>query len=172
MVLKFFSFLKSHSFRELSWAPGANEDKLIFFYWHTIFILVRLKTRGNLQNYASHWCTSHFWYSKENVHAALQVYAHYRLTANLRKKCYQVSLTCGQIVSVLRESNGGDRSRVTGEVGHVGALLQIPNLNLGVRSTSAKNETIRVELSACESWGVQSETLCLEEDCYYDYQMH
>lgn len=40
---------------------------------------------------------------------------------------------------------------MTGEVGHVGALLQIPNLDLGVRSTSAKNETIRVELSACES---------------------
>lgn len=59
--------------------------------------------------------------------------------------------TCGQIVSVLRESDGGDGSRVAGEVGHVGALLQIPNLNLGVGRTGAKNETIRMELSTGES---------------------
>ena len=45
------------------------------------------------------------------------------------------------------------------EVGHVGALLQIPNLDLRVSGTGPKNETIRVELSASESCGVQTETL-------------
>lgn len=42
------------------------------------------------------------------------------------------------------------------EVSHVGALFQIPNLNLGVGRASAKNETIRVELSTRESYGVQT----------------
>lgn len=59
--------------------------------------------------------------------------------------------TCGQIVSVLRESNGGDGARVAWEVGHVGALLQIPDLDLRISRPSAKNETIRVELSTGES---------------------
>lgn len=62
-----------------------------------------------------------------------------------------VVVTCGQIVSVLRESDGGDRARVSGEVGHISALLQIPNLDLGVSSASAKNQTIRMELSTGES---------------------
>lgn len=64
--------------------------------------------------------------------------------------------TCGQIVSVLRESDGGHRSGVAREVGHVGALLQIPNLDLGVGRTGAKNETIRVELGTGESCGTKS----------------
>lgn len=50
-----------------------------------------------------------------------------------------VVFTCGQIVSILRESNGGDRTRVTREVSHIGALLQIPDLDLGVSRASAKN---------------------------------
>lgn len=37
------------------------------------------------------------------------------------------------------------------EVGYVGALLQIPDLDLGISRSSAKNETIRVELSTGES---------------------
>lgn len=41
---------------------------------------------------------------------------------------------------------------MTREVGHIGAFLQIPNLNLGVSSSSAKNETIRVKLSTGESY--------------------
>lgn len=64
-----------------------------------------------------------------------------------------VVVTCSQIVSVLRESNGGDRARVAGEVGHVGALLQIPDLDLRVSCSSTKDETIRVELSTGESCG-------------------
>lgn len=76
-------------------------------------------------------------------------------------KILLVVVTCGQIVSVLRESNGGDGARVAREVGHISALLQIPNLNLGVSRTSAKNETIRVELSTGESCGGQTETLTL-----------
>lgn len=45
------------------------------------------------------------------------------------------------------------------EVCHVGALFQIPNLYLGVGRASAKNETIRVELSTRESYGAQTEPL-------------
>lgn len=66
-------------------------------------------------------------------------------------KVPSVVLTCGQIVSVLRESNGGDGARVAWEVGHIGTLLQIPNLDLGISSSGTKNETIRMELSTGES---------------------
>lgn len=59
--------------------------------------------------------------------------------------------TCGQVITVLRESNGCDWTRVSREVGHVGALLQIPNLDLGVSRASTKDQTVRVELSACQS---------------------
>ncbi len=45
------------------------------------------------------------------------------------------------------------------EVGHVGALLQIPDLDLGISRPSAKNETIGVELSTSESCTGQTETL-------------
>lgn len=45
------------------------------------------------------------------------------------------------------------------EVGNIGALLQIPDLDLGISCPSAKNETIRVELSTSESCGEQTETL-------------
>lgn len=45
------------------------------------------------------------------------------------------------------------------EVSHIGALFQIPNFNLGVSRASAKNETIRVELSTRESYGAQTEPL-------------
>ena len=68
-------------------------------------------------------------------------------------------LTCGQIVSVLRESNGGDGAGVAWEVGHIGALLQIPDLDLGISRSSAKNETVRVELSTGESCRRQTGTL-------------
>lgn len=68
-------------------------------------------------------------------------------------------LTCSQIVSILRESNGGDGAGVAWEVGHVGALLQIPDLDLGISRPSAKNETVRVELSTGESCRGQTETL-------------
>lgn len=60
-------------------------------------------------------------------------------------------LTCSQIISILRESDAGDGARVAGEVGHVGALLQVPDLDLGISRPSAKNETIGVELSTGES---------------------
>lgn len=64
-----------------------------------------------------------------------------------------VVLTCGQIVSILRESNRGDGSRVAWEVGHICTLLQIPDLDLRISSPGAKNETIGVELSTSESCG-------------------
>lgn len=77
-------------------------------------------------------------------------------------------LTCSQIVSVLREGDGGDGARVAGEVGHIGALLQIPDLDLGISRPSAKNETIGVELSTRQSWGGQTETLSPEKKlCSY-----
>lgn len=70
-----------------------------------------------------------------------------------------VVVTCSQIVSVLRESNGGDGARVAGEVGYIGALLQIPDLDLRVSCSSTEDETIRVELSAGESCEGQTGTL-------------
>lgn len=76
-------------------------------------------------------------------------------------KLLSVVLTCGQIVSVLREGNGGDGARVAREVGHIGAFLQIPDLDLGISRPSAKNETIRVELSTGEScWKHIETSLC------------
>lgn len=68
-------------------------------------------------------------------------------------------LTCGQIVSILRESNGGDGARVAREVGHIGTLLQIPDLDLRISSSSSKNETIRVELCTGESCREQKKSL-------------
>lgn len=38
------------------------------------------------------------------------------------------------------------------EVGHVRSLLQIPDLDLGIGRSSAKNQTIRMELSTGESY--------------------
>lgn len=73
-----------------------------------------------------------------------------------------VVLTCGQIVSILRESNGGDRSRVAWEVGHICTLLQIPDLDLRISSPGAKNETIRVELSTGKSCGHRQDHYFLE----------
>lgn len=60
-------------------------------------------------------------------------------------------LTCGQVVSVLREGDGGDRARVAGEVGHICALLQIPDLDLGVGGSRPEDQTVRVELSTSQS---------------------
>lgn len=83
-------------------------------------------------------------------------------TSKITSILYEASLavlTCGQIVSILRESNGGDRTRVAREVGHIGALLQIPDLDLGVSRASAKNETIRVELGTGESCKSKKKTL-------------
>lgn len=62
------------------------------------------------------------------------------------------SLTSSKVVSVLGEGDGGDWARVTREVGHIGALLQIPDLNLRVCRTSAENQTVRVELSTGQGW--------------------
>uniref|UniRef100_A0A0E9WHC6 Uncharacterized protein n=1 Tax=Anguilla anguilla TaxID=7936 RepID=A0A0E9WHC6_ANGAN len=53
--------------------------------------------------------------------------------------------TCGQVVAVLGEGDGGDGARVAGEVGHVGALLQVPDLNLRIGRARPKNEPVRVE---------------------------
>lgn len=75
-----------------------------------------------------------------------------------------VVLTCGQIVSVLRESNGGDGSRVAWEVGHICTLLQIPDLDLRISSPSAKNKTIRVELSTGESFGGRENRYFLKQE--------
>lgn len=72
-------------------------------------------------------------------------------------------LTRGQVVSVLRESNGGDRSRVAWEVGHICTLLQIPDLDLRISSPSAKNKTIRVELSTGESFGKKENPYFLKQ---------
>lgn len=72
-------------------------------------------------------------------------------------------LTRGQVVSVLRESNGGNRSRVAWEVGHICTLLQIPDLDLRISSSSAKNKTIRVELSTGESFGVKENPYFLKQ---------
>lgn len=60
-------------------------------------------------------------------------------------------LTCGKVITVLRESYGSDWARVSREVGHIGSFLQIPNLDLGVSSASTKDQTVRVELSTCQS---------------------
>lgn len=70
-----------------------------------------------------------------------------------------IHVTCSQIVSVLRESNGGDRARVAWEVCHIGAFLQIPDLDLGVSCSSAKDEAVRMELSTGESCRGQTEML-------------
>lgn len=75
------------------------------------------------------------------------------------KEILSVILTRGKIVSILRESNRGYRARVAWEVGNIGALLQIPDLDLGISCPSAKNETIRVELSTGESCREHTETL-------------
>jgi len=48
---------------------------------------------------------------------------------------------------------------VAWEVGHVSALFQIPDLDLGISCPSAKNETIRVKLSTGESCRGKTETL-------------
>lgn len=61
-------------------------------------------------------------------------------------------LTCGQVVSVLREGDGGDGADVAGEVGHVGALLQVPDLDLRVGRPRPEDQTVRVELSTGQSW--------------------
>ena len=41
---------------------------------------------------------------------------------------------------------------MAGEVGHVGALLQIPDLDLGVRRAGSKDETVGMELGAGQGW--------------------
>lgn len=67
------------------------------------------------------------------------------------------SLTSSKVVSVLGEGDGGDWARVTREVGHIGALLQIPNLNLRVCCTSAENQAVRMELSTGQSCSQREE---------------
>ena len=42
---------------------------------------------------------------------------------------------------------------MAGEVGHVGALLQVPDLNLRVCRARPEDQAVRVELSARQSWG-------------------
>ena len=55
-----------------------------------------------------------------------------------------------KIPTVLRECNAGNGSRVSGEVGHIGALLQIPDLDDRVFCTSTKDKTVRMELCTCQ----------------------
>ena len=45
-----------------------------------------------------------------------------------------IILACrrGQIVSVLGEAEGRNLARMAGKVGHIGALLQVPDLDVGV----------------------------------------
>ena len=55
-------------------------------------------------------------------------------------------------LTVLREGDVGDGARVSGEVGHIGSLLQVPDLDDGVLCASAKDQAVRMELGAGESW--------------------
>lgn len=64
-----------------------------------------------------------------------------------------VTRTRGEVVSVFGEGDGGDRTGVAGEVRHVGALLQVPNLDLRVGRAGSENQTVGVELSAGQSCG-------------------
>lgn len=74
--------------------------------------------------------------------------------------------TCGQVVSVLREGDGCHRARVSREVCHVGALLQIPNLDLGVGRASTEDQTVRVELGARQSW-LQRNVFRVTQELWY-----
>lgn len=56
----------------------------------------------------------------------------------------------GQVVAILGEGNAGDGARVAREVGHVGSLLQVPDLDLRVHGACSENESIRVELRTRE----------------------
>lgn len=138
MVLKFFSFLRSHSLRELSWAPEGPHQTLYGFNVQLQILLVQ--EQGPKWNLMLLWCMCNSLCNKCTSNT----------TPIWCKRLFGV-LTCGQIVSILRESNGGHRTRVAREVCHIGALLEIPDLDLGISSASSKNETIRVKLSTGES---------------------
>ncbi len=56
----------------------------------------------------------------------------------------------GQVVAVLGECHARDGGRVAREVGQIALALQIPDLDDGVVGARAENETVRVELGACE----------------------
>ena len=49
-------------------------------------------------------------------------------------------------LTILGECHGGNVSSVSGEVGHVALLLQIPDLDFSVASPGAEDQTIRMEL--------------------------
>ena len=57
-----------------------------------------------------------------------------------------------QVVTILGEGEGSDRSGMSREGRHIGALFQIPNFDDAVSGSGSKNETIRVELCAGQSW--------------------
>jgi hypothetical protein len=72
--------------------------------------------------------------------------------AHIESPLTHSNLTCSQVVSVLREGDGGDRADVAGEVGHIGALLQVPDLDLRVGRPRPEDQTVRVELGTGQSW--------------------
>ena len=56
----------------------------------------------------------------------------------------------GQVVTVLGEGKGGDRAGMSGEISHVGAFLEIPNLDDAVGRSRPEDQTVGVELGTCE----------------------
>ena len=53
------------------------------------------------------------------------------------------------ILTIFGKCNACYRSRMTREVGYVRPLFQIPNFYHGIFCSSAKDKTVRMELSAC-----------------------
>ena len=73
---------------------------------------------------------------------------------DLYEPCYT---TTQSSPTVFRERDGGDGALVSLEVGHVGALFQVPDLDDGVFSARGEDQTVRVELGAREGRHCQTE---------------
>lgn len=73
------------------------------------------------------------------------IFSHPEFNTKIRRSCRS------QIVSIFWEGNFADSTHMFGKVGYVALLLEIPNLNFCIFCFATENQTVRMELSSCET---------------------